>query len=247
MTDDAARPRLRHDRPVRHDDEPLLVLGADGCRGGGWVVAVLDGEGQLSWEWADHTAALLELVDELEADGVALDVPIGLPALGRTRACDDLARARLGARRSSVFAAPPREVLACASYVEARPLAPSLSAQAFGLVPRIREVDEALRARGPAVHDRVVEAHPELAFALLSAGRGVLPTKRSAPGALQRIGLLEEALDDGLPGDAPPGAALDDALDAAACALVALRWARGEAEVLGDETDAEGLPARIVV
>ena len=223
----------------------LLVLGADGCTGGGWAVAVIDGEGQLSWQAARDTAALLELADEHDADAVALDAPIGLPALGGKRACDDLTRARLGARRSSVFAAPPREVLACSTYAEARPLAPSLSAQAFGLVPRIREVDEVLRARGPEVHKRVVECHPELAFAAMAAGRP-LAAKKTAAGALQRIGLLEEALDASLPSDVPGPASLDDALDAAACALVALRWARGEAEVLGDELDALGTPMRIV-
>ena len=229
------------------DDGPLLVLGADGCRGGGWAMAVVDAEGVLSWEWADDTAALLARVDELEADAVALDVPIGLPALGSTRVCDGLARRRLAGRRSSVFAAPPREVLGCASYAEARPLAPSLTAQAFGLVPRVREVDGLLRARGPRVHERVVECHPEVVFALLSAGRGVLPAKTTAPDALQRLGLLQEALDQELPGDAPGGAGIDDVLDAAACAVTALRWARGEAEVLGGEPDAAGLPMRIVV
>ena len=228
-------------------DTALLVLGADGCKGGGWAVAMVDGEGELSWHWAADTAALLDLADEYDADAVALDVPIGLPALGAVRACDRLARARIGARRSSVFAAPPREVLGCASYAEARPLAPTLSAQAFGLVPRIREVDEALRARGAQVHERVVECHPEVAFAAMAAGRVALATKRSAAGALQRIALLEDLLDAPLPTDPPALATLDDALDAAACALVAHRWARGEAEALGDETDALGTPMRIVV
>jgi predicted RNase H-like nuclease len=226
-------------------ERALLVLGADGCKGGGWTVGIIDGEGELSWHAARHTAALLELADEHDADAVALDVPIGLPALGGRRACDDLTRARLGARRSSVFAAPPREVLGCATYAQARPLAASLSAQAFGLVPRIREVDEVLRPQGPEVHRRVVECHPELAFAAMAAGRP-LAAKKTAAGALQRIALLEEALDAALPTDVPGPAALDDALDAAACALVALRWARGEAEVLGDEVDALGTPMRIV-
>ncbi|HWG94791.1 MAG TPA: DUF429 domain-containing protein [Mycobacteriales bacterium] len=225
-------------------DAAGLVIGADGCRGGGWVLAVVDGGGALSWEWADDTAALLAVADRCGAGAVALDVPIGLPALGGRRACDDLARARLGARRSSVFAAPPREVLACATYAEARLLAPSLSAQAFGLVPRIREVDQALRARGPQVHDRVVECHPEVVFAATAGG---LAPKRTARGALQRLALLADRLAGGVPSDVPPGAALDDALDAAVCALTALRWARGEAEVLGGEVDALGVPARIVV
>ena len=222
---------------------PVTVLGADGCRGGGWVAALLDDVGGLSWRWADDTAALLALADEAAAGAVALDVPIGLPPLGAVRSCDVLARARLGARRSSVFAAPPREVLACATYAQARPLAPSLSAQAFGLVPRVREVDDALRARGPGVHRLVVECHPELAFAGLAPA--ALPGKKTAAGALLRLRALEEHLT--VPSDVPPGAALDDALDAAVCALVARRWARREAEVLGGEPDALGVPMRIVV
>jgi predicted RNase H-like nuclease len=229
------------------EDRALLTLGADGCKGGGWVVAMIDGEGELSWHSVPDTAALLGLADEYDADAVALDVPIGLPTLGGRRACDELARRRIGARRSSVFAAPPREVLDCATYAAARPLAPSLSAQAFGLVPRIREVDLVLREQGPGVHHRVVECHPEVAFAARVAGRFDLAAKKTAAGALQRIALLEEAYDAPLPADVPPAAALDDALDAAACALVALRWARGEAEVLGDEVDAVGVPMRIVV
>ena len=92
----------------------------------------------------------------------------------------------------------------------------------------------------------MVECHPELAFAHLAAGRLPLAAKKTAAGALQRIALLEEALDEDLPLDVPPVAALDDALDAAACALVGLRWAGGQAEVLGDEVDALGVPMRIV-
>jgi len=229
------------------NERALLVLGADGCKGGAWVVAMIDGEGELSWHAAADTAALLELAREYDADAVALDVPIGLAPLGATRACDVLARQRLGARRSSVFAAPPREVLSCSSYAEARPLAPSLSAQAFGLVPRIREVDELLRAQPAEVHRRVVESHPEVSFASMAAGRLGLATKKSAAGALQRIALIEELLPEPLPHDVPPLASLDDALDAAACAMAAHRWARGQAEVLGNETDPLGLPMRIVV
>ncbi|MDT7544275.1 MAG: hypothetical protein QOE99_385 [Actinomycetota bacterium] len=227
------------------DDGARLVLGADGCKGGGWVVAMIDGERELSWGWASDTSVLLAMADEYDADAVALDVPIGLPPLGGRRSCDALAAARLGARRSSVFPAPPREVLTCVDYASARVVAPSLSAQAFGLVPRIREVDDALRVRGKEVHARVVECHPETAFAAMSAGRLALATKKSAAGALQRLRLLGELLDD-VPPDVPAGASLDDALDAAACALVALRWVSGEAEVLGDEVDALGVPMRIV-
>lgn len=222
-----------------------LVLGADGCRGGGWVIGLLDGEDELHWEWAADTAALVAVAEEYAADAVALDVPIGLPALGAIRQCDALARRRLGGRASSVFAAPPREVLAAASYAEARAMAPSLSAQAFGLVPRIREVDEVLRELGSGAHKRFFEAHPETAFAAMAAGRLVLAPKKTAAGALQRLALIEELAQ--VPVDVPPGASLDDALDALANAFVARRWAEGSADVLGGEVDALGLPMRIVV
>jgi len=109
-------------------------------------------------------------------------------------------------------------------------------------------VDDALRARGAQVHRRVVECHPEVMLAALAGPAGVrLATTKSAAGALQRLRLLGDALGRGLPPEVPPGAALDDALDAAACALAARRWARGRAEVLGGEPDALGVPMRIVV
>ncbi|MCA1721398.1 MAG: DUF429 domain-containing protein [Actinobacteria bacterium] len=218
-----------------------VVLGADGCRGGGWVVAML--APALSWHWAADTAALVLLARDCAA--VAMDVPIGLPAVGGVRTCDRVAAQRVGARRASVFPAPPREVLQCTDYAAARPIAPSLSAQAFGLVARTREVDEVLRTVSDA-HDRFVECHPEVAFAAMAAGQLELASKKSAAGALQRLSLLAECVGE-IPPDVPVGAALDDALDAAACAWSAARWARGVAEVLGDELDPTGIPMRIVV
>ncbi len=114
-------------------------------------------------------------------------------------------------------------------------------------VPRIRDVDAVLRARGADVHRWVVESHPEVVFASLHNRDPGLSTKKSAAGALARIELLRTALGRPLPDDVPAGAALDDALDAVACALAARRWADGVAEVLGGGSDAEGLPMRIVV
>lgn len=221
-----------------------VVLGADGCPGGAWVVAALrPAEPPALWT-APHTAALVELAETLEAAALALEVPIGLPEDG-VRPCDVQARGRLfrgGA--PSVFAAPTRRVLAARTYAAGRELQPSLSAQTFGLVPRIREVDRLLRTRGSSVHTWVVECHPEVAFRQMT-GRPMLG-KKSAGGALQRIAALTDAVGP-LPQVGPVDAALDDALDALACAWTARRWARGEAEVLGGDVDAAGVPMRIVV
>ncbi|MCW2621732.1 MAG: hypothetical protein JWL64_1334, partial [Frankiales bacterium] len=70
---------------------------------------------------------------------------------------------------------------------------------------------------------------------------------KSAPGALARLAALEVVFGR-LPIGAPPAAALDDALDAAACAWSAGRWLRGEALQLGDGTrDRLGRPMRVIV
>src|SRR5262245_9293744 len=85
------------------------VVGVDGCRGG-WIAAALEPErGRWTALVLPDFAALLAAFPDAAA--IAVDIPIGLPADG-PRACDRLARARLGPRRSSVFPAPSRALLA---------------------------------------------------------------------------------------------------------------------------------------
>lgn len=222
----------------------MSVLGVDGCRGG-WLAAELGEDAEVTWQWTADVAELLRR----PVDVVAVDIPIGLPASG-SRACDVQARTRLGRRGVTVFAAPVRPVLACATYAEARGLladagGPSMSAQAFGIVAAVRQVDSAITASD---EPRVVEAHPEVAFSLMGDGTP-LPPKRTAEGAAQRRALLASWLAD-LPtvlGELPTRARPDDALDALACAWVARRWRDGIATVLGDGSrDSRGLLMRIV-
>jgi predicted RNase H-like nuclease len=179
------------------------------------------------------------------AAAVAIDIPIGLPAAGR-RAADVLTRRRLGARRSSVFYAPPRGVLMQPTYAAANQMAKRLhgfgiSKQSYMLRPKILEVDELVR-RG----DSIYEVHPELAF--LTMGGAELPPKKSYGGARQRIRLLE-AVGIELPDDPGPAGtqALDDVLDAAAAAWVADRIASGIAASFPDppEIDETGLAMAI--
>lgn len=78
----------------------------DGCPAG-WVAVESDGR---AW-----SARVFRSFGELlaaypEAAAVGVDMPIGLAEEG-PRACDGLARARLGPRRSSVFPAPSRRLL----------------------------------------------------------------------------------------------------------------------------------------
>lgn len=234
---------IRHHRYPASSFRMTVVLGVDGCPDDGWVAAEVRDGRQVRWHHVTGATALLALADELGADAVAVDVPIGLPEQGLRR-CDVQARARLGGRASAVFAAPVRGALAYRTYAEARPHLPAMSAQTFALVARIRDIDAGLRSAGRVVHDRVVECHPEVCFQALTGGP--LPRKKSAPGALLRLAALRGLFRE-IPLDAPVGAALDDALDALVCAWTAGRWLRGDAEVLGGGLDATGIPMRIVL
>jgi predicted RNase H-like nuclease len=219
----------------------VRVLGVDGARSG-WLGALVD-RPAVEWVYAVDVRDLLAL----DAAAVGIDIPIGLPESG-VRACDVEARRLLGPRRSSVFAAPVRSVLHCATYAEARRVlatldGPSMSAQAFGIIRAVRHVDEALT---PADSDRVIEVHPELVLHALSGTD--LPPKKTPDGKAQRLAALRarfpdvERLVDGV----PRPARFDDAIDALACAVGAERWLRGDATLLGNsQTDRQGKPMRI--
>lgn len=210
------------------------VLGVDGGRGG-WIGALVEDD-RVSWVGLPDIAAALAL----DVAAVGVDMPIGLPDTGR-RECDLLAKQVLGQAHPRVFLTPPRGVLAASTYAEARPLHRDLtgglgmSAQTWGLVAKIREVD------AHADDPRLVEVHPELSFAAL-AGR-VLASKHSTTGLDER----RRALQQWLPGldEVPWG---DDGLDALAAAWSATRWLAGSARSLPADppTDRRGRPMRIV-
>ena len=232
-------------------DAPFArLLGVDGCRAGWLVVgARLDpsGEfGQLSWSLE------LEAASFIDADLVAIDMPMGLAADG-PRPCDQQARALLGPRRSSVFPSPVRADLGAVDYREACDLSfaasgRKLSKQAYNLLPKIRQLDQLLLA-DPGRSDRVHEVHPELAFSQWNGGEPMAHAKKTAAGAAQRQALVEAQF-PGLAlkirtGVAKSKLADDDILDAIACLWSARRLFRQGALVLGGERDGCGLPMRI--
>jgi predicted RNase H-like nuclease len=219
----------------------VAVLGVDGWRGQ-WVGALLDGR-RVTLRVLPDAAAVLA-VPGVEVIGI--DMPIGLSDDG-PRNCDRAARALLGRAGSSVFPAPVRPVLGCASYADACAVSraasgKALSVQAWNLVPAIRSLDDAL---GDPPDPRVHEAFPELAFRALD-DRVVSP-KASARGLAERIRALEPVLEvlDAL-AEAPPRVPAVDALDACAVAWSAQRMADGTATCVGsDERDARNRRMRI--
>ncbi|WP_299738290.1 DUF429 domain-containing protein [Pseudonocardia sp. 73-21] len=209
----------------------------------GWVVARVR-PGSVRWTVCPDVAAVL--VATAGCATVGVDIPLGLPTGAARRACDDLTAQRLGRARSSVFPAPPREVLGAASHAEAcavsaRLCGRKISLQSFHIGPKILEWDA---VELPA---HVVEVHPELVMRALAPETDFAP-KKSARGAGQRIAALTRWVDPALAlADLPDGARLDDVLDALAASWSAARWARGEAEVIGEEVDDRGRPMRVVL
>jgi predicted RNase H-like nuclease len=209
----------------------------------GWVVARVAG-GVVAWSVVPSAAAVLAATAGCAAVGV--DIPLGLPPGPAPRACDVACARRLGRARSSVFPAPPREVLAAPDPEAARAVARrvtgrAISLQTFHIGPKIREWDAVDLPAG------VVEVHPEVSLRTLAPDVDFAP-KKTVRGAGQRIAALSRWVDVAAAlGDLPAGARLDDLLDALAAAWSAQRWACGAAEVLGSEVDDRGRPMRVVV
>jgi predicted RNase H-like nuclease len=221
------------------------VLGVDGWRGG-WIGARVEpGVDRVEWLLLPGGAAVFAV----EAAITAIDIPMGLQESG-SRSCDVAARMTLYGAGSTVFPAPVRPVLHCRSHAEALEMLRGrghtlMSAQAFGLVKKIKDIDDVLM---PAMQDRVVEVHPELSFRRL-AGVGWMPRKKTAAG----VGARLEALRRWLPSidlaltRVPEPVPIDDALDALACAWTAQQMQAGRFERLGDgERDLRGLLMQIV-
>ncbi len=141
------------------------LVGVDGCAEG-WIFLVESG-GQLEVGVLPNLQSLLK--DMTNSAIVAIDVPIGLTECG-PRECDIEARRLLGSpRASSVFPAPVRACLDAASYAEAceahhRADGRRMSQQAFGILKKIREVNEVM-LRNPKLQARIREVHPEVCFA----------------------------------------------------------------------------------
>ncbi len=206
----------------------VAVVGIDGCRDGWIAVAWRDGQVE-AYRW-DSLEELSGLGDVAVA---AIDIPLGLSPTGE-RLCDSLARSRLGVRASTIFNAPPRACVAeVMDYDRANAISRlaggrGLSRQSFGLLAKIREADRYWR-RAPCP---LYEVHPELAFARLNAGRPLV-SKKSWAGVMTRRELLAgQGITLDHLGAEVGTAAPDDVLDAAVCALSALRIERGEASCL---------------
>jgi predicted RNase H-like nuclease len=224
------------------------IAGADGCKRGWVLVYRIDGELD-----AMVTPSVREALNQLPSETVlAIDIPIGLPTSG-DRPCCKQARQLLQARRSSVFPVPVRACLDAKTHEEAKDKhyqadSRKISAQAWAILPKIREVDELLRS-DHSVKKRIHEMHPEVSFCRWR-GQPMTHPKKKALGYHEREALIDTVW----PGERARlrekvgrGASRDDLNDAFAALWTAVRIAAGTALVLASpQLDAEGLPMRIV-
>jgi predicted RNase H-like nuclease len=240
--------------PISDSDVPSgqLVAGVDGCRGG-WVVVFVDQDGGGRPADVAMVPDLIDLIGRIDAGVVAaaaIDIPIGLAARD-ARSSDIEARKRLGARRSSVFPAPVRAVLGASTYVEACAISratcgKAISRQLFNILPKIREVDDLLTT---VRQRRLVEMCPELSLALL-AGAPMTHAKTTPAGRAERMRVLGSAFGtediEHHARQPPPGARVDDVLDAFAGAWTARRYAAAAHLQLGGQLDDRGLRMEVV-
>jgi predicted RNase H-like nuclease len=233
----------------------MVVVGVDGCKGG-WVIVEWNVDtGTITLDVLSNFGLVLEKYPEGTADAIAIDIPIGL--IECARQCDVEAKAVLNCRKPSVFPAPDPRVVCVPDYQEARLASTelcgkSISAQAFGIFPKVCEVNELMT---PGLQNRVIEIHPEVSFWAMNGFEEICPPKRTGPGYMERWNVLREHLD--LQADAwktlhggVKRAQHDDVLDAMAAAWTARRWAVHPREAgrfpAVEERDAKGLRAEIV-
>jgi predicted RNase H-like nuclease len=199
----------------------VRALGLDGFSKG-WVAVSLDGD-------LHEISFCRDIADALSTgfDRAAIDIPIGMTDDGE-RACDLLARERLRPHSSRVFTGARRWLWSEFSDPDAanrdalRRGQKRVSRQLWHLGPKIIEVDTFVRAN---VSRDIREAHPELVFLRLNAGRP-LPSKKSEAGINLRRRLLKREgirhIDKWLTGERiGSGAKRDDVLDACAVAIAA--------------------------
>lgn len=233
------------------------VLGVDGCRSG-WITCRCElSTRRIVFRAFPNFEELLRRNES--AEFIVVDIPIGIWDDGRHRCCDVEARRILAPiRSSSVFPAPPRQLLEIGEYAKACEVSRTrfgkgISKQAHAIYRKVAEVDKIMT---PKLQEKVLETHPELCFWRMNGNRNLLNGKKTSEGYEERRSLLM-AFGFELPGcanwhDVAPGELLgvsrDDVLDAAAAAQAAYRMHHRKAETIPQQpgVDEKGLRMEMI-
>ena len=239
--------------PEKRITQDGLYIGVDGCRGG-WIAAVLD-HGDLRLE---RFCSIDSIVSRYPLfDSFLIDMAIGLRSNPRQHRPDDDARKELGVKASSVFPIPSRQAVheteeEAQKQANKQSLGKSLSKQSIAIIPKLRELDEFLLDH-PEYRSRILESHPEVAFARLN-GSVVISRKKEEPGLSKRKYILSEYLEkDALIDTYDKARELecgqDDLIDAACLAVTGALYAHGLCETIPEEPEADdkGLEMKLTV
>lgn len=240
----------------------MRVVGVDGCRIG-WICVEITA----SDYWSVQTYSSISRAWEAwnvrgGLDLALIDIPIGLRDSGpEPRLCEPVARKCLGKKHSSVFTPPVRSSLSLDSYEAASKnnfgkSGRKLSKQAWGIVPKIAEVDAFLESEF-AARGVLRESHPEVLFCKLNDDQPMTHRKNKPNGFRERLDLASKYFDaaSDVVADArkrypkKSEVADDDVLDALIAAIAASRCLqRGVFATMPDapETDSRGLPMEMV-
>jgi predicted RNase H-like nuclease len=239
-----------------------LVAGADGCQPG-WAVVLKD----ISCRKPPEALLCRDMATLLKHPKlpamIAVDMPIGLPhRVGPGgRGPEAELRTYLGERKASLFSIPSRAAIyaedfaaACEASLATSEPPRKISIQAYHLFPKVRELDELIRA-DMGLSFIIRECHPEGAFMVMNKREPLSEPKKiksaiNDAGIRQRKKLLMEVAgfsEEFLSSKPPRGVGLDDFIDACACAWVAERLAKGEAISFPEnpERDAFDIPMAI--
>ncbi len=210
-----------------------MLAGIDGCPNA-WIAVTQDKDGKID---SHHITNLEAFLDQHKPELVAIDIPIGLVETGDRR-CDVEARKLLGIRKSSVFPAPILPAIAARDRQAAHDISMAIhgkgvGAQPYAIYAKVKEVDDLLHTR-PDLRDSIYEIHPELSFYAWNHDRPMTHPKRTGPGFMERIALVEtvfgpEAYSSVRAKYPRKKVADDDILDAFAALWTAQRIAAGSA------------------
>ena len=238
-------------------------VGVDWAKGG-WLSIAYDA----NRNWETHHGSFAEIVERYSsAKLILVDAPIGIPK-GRAegRACDRMARQKIGSFRSSVFRVPTRDALADRMFnglqreeahqiEKQRTGKPGINRQSWGIIPQIAEVDMVL-AKLDEKRKNIREVHPEICFWALNGKKALHHKKAQTEGESERIRILGAKHIEPRAGEILAAvqkeyrarAAPDDILDALAAAVTACLGYPDQLATLPDDppTDDCGLPMEMV-
>lgn len=244
-----------------HMDKKMFV-GVDGCRAGWFAVALTETDSFGVFQFSKISDLYSFFCDGNTHVRILVDIPIGLvdrKSNFKRRFCDVEARSLLRPyRQSSVFPTLCREAIYEKRYESACDIneevtGKRLTKQTWGIVPKIREMNDFLIATDSA-KEKIIEIHPEICFWAL-VGKPMEYSKKEREGFNERKKLLQgiciftdEIVQRALSKYRRKDVARDDILDALVASVTAkLSFQRGLKSIpKSPEKDSRGLPMQIV-